>query len=246
VVPIDPGKRESTASDERSIAGRSLTVAARVGAGFKSLVREPVVVVLVLAGVVDALSGSPWSHGAMLVAVAALLVVDRIRRSRTGRAADGSGVAFGAAATPPSTEEGEAGPSGLVEVTPRVRFTPLIVVGGVLYAGIVGLFARHSWPVTVAVAIPGIAAVTLAWREPALAGYEPPRLEPSGAVAWATVFILLGLWELANLLMQPSITIGSSAHPTISVLMDPILASHVGRSILLALWLGFGAFLMER
>jgi hypothetical protein len=60
------------------------------------------------------------------------------------------------------------------------------------------------------------------------------------------VFVALALWELSALLLQPSLTTGSWAHPTISVLMDPILATHLGRSIVLSLWLASGGFLLQR
>jgi hypothetical protein len=56
----------------------------------------------------------------------------------------------------------------------------------------------------------------------------------------------LGLWELTQLLLQPSLTTDSWRHPTISVLSDPILASHPGRTIGLILWLLFGWFLLDR
>jgi hypothetical protein len=71
-------------------------------------------------------------------------------------------------------------------------------------------------------------------------------LDPRGVRAWAAVFLALALWELTNLLLQPSLTEGSSDHPTISVLMDPVLATHAGRSLFLALWLWLGWFLLER
>jgi hypothetical protein len=56
---------------------------------------------------------------------------------------------------------------------------------------------------------------------------------------------MLGLWELTQLLLQPTLTTDSYAHPTISVLTDPLLASHVGRSILLFVWLAAGWFLVR-
>lgn len=218
--------------------------ASRAAVRFRSTVRalrEPVLPVLVLAGIVDALSGSPWSHGAMLVGVALLLGLDRIRRRHVERNVD-AGHAV--------SEAGE--PAALAEVSvadrpdPRVRFTPLTVIGGVLYAAIVGSFSRFSWPATVAVAAPGALAVAVAWHEPSPRGSESATIEPSGALAWAMVFIVFGLWELANLLLQPSLATGSYAHPTISVLTDPILASHLGRSVFLAVWLASGVFLLER
>ena len=49
-----------------------------------------------------------------------------------------------------------------------------------------------------------------------------------------------GLWELSALVQQPSLTADSYAHPTISSLADPLLGSHPGRSLALAIWLGLG------
>jgi hypothetical protein len=60
------------------------------------------------------------------------------------------------------------------------------------------------------------------------------------------VFVALGLWELQALLLQPSLTTSSWAHPTLSTLMDPVLASHLGRSISLGAWLLIGGWLLER
>ena len=63
-------------------------------------------------------------------------------------------------------------------------------------------------------------------------------------MAWAAVFVTLGLWELTQLLLQPTLTTDSYAHPTISVLSDPVLATHPGRSIALFVWLALGWFLV--
>jgi hypothetical protein len=45
---------------------------------------------------------------------------------------------------------------------------------------------------------------------------------------------------------QPSRTVGSPDHPTLSVLTDTVLATHPGRSITLALWLAAGWALARR
>jgi hypothetical protein len=71
-------------------------------------------------------------------------------------------------------------------------------------------------------------------------------VDPWGTVSWVAVFLALALWELAALLLQPSLTTPSAAHPTISTLTDPVLASHLGRSITLSLWLVLGWLLLER
>src|SRR5207249_11957569 len=105
---------------------------------------------------------------------------------------------------------------------------------------------RDSWPATVAVVVPGATVLALMFRGPLDQGRESPRLHPVGVVAWLSVFVGLALWELTSLLLQPSLTTDSYAHPTLSVLSDPILATHPGRSLGLFLWLAFGWFLVQR
>ncbi|MGZ4150540.1 MAG: hypothetical protein ACXVQJ_10895 [Actinomycetota bacterium] len=39
---------------------------------------------------------------------------------------------------------------------------------------------------------------------------------------------------------------GSTAHPTLSVLTDPLLASYAGRTLFLLAWLATGWYLLER
>ena len=53
---------------------------------------------------------------------------------------------------------------------------------------------------------------------------DVPPLDPIGAIAWVSAFVGLALWELAALLLQPSLTTDSQVHPTISVLTDPTMA----------------------
>ena len=54
------------------------------------------------------------------------------------------------------------------------------------------------------------------------------------------------LWELGALLQQPSLTTDSYAHPTISTLTDPVLATSPGRAVVLFAWLAFGWYLVKR
>lgn len=204
------------------------------------MARRPVVPVLIAAGIVDTLSGGPVGHGLLLVVVALALAVDTARRRNAQPA------------RPAEVEEHE-GPDGVVVLTERPeprplasRLTPRLFLGGLAYAVIVGAFARYSWPVTLAVMVPGIGAIAITWRTPSLDGGGSGPVERVGAFAWSTVFIALGLWELTALLLQPDLVTMSYAHPTLSALMDPVLASHAGRSATLFVWLGLGWFLLER
>jgi hypothetical protein len=186
------------------------------------VVRHRVAVVLTLAGVVDVVTGDPAAHGIALVVVAALVAAEQVRERHVD-------------------ERALAGRRAVFRVS-----TPL-AIGAVLYAAIVGTFARWSWPISVAVAVPGAIAVGYAWLgTPAVATNGPRYESRPSAVPWVIVLLALAAWEVQALLLQPSLTTSSRAHPTLSTLMDPVLASHIGRSISLAVWLWLGGFLLER
>src|SRR5439155_22728787 len=112
------------------------------------------------------------------------------------------------------------------------------LVTAAAFSALVGSFDRFSWPATLPVVAVASVGLALAWRGPR-PGTVPPTtrgIAPRGLVAWAGAFIALGLWELTQLLLQPSLTTDSYAHPTVSALMDPILATHPGRSIVMFAW----------
>jgi len=229
------------------------TIALRALGALGSALREPVIVAFLLAGTFDLLSGDPVVHGMALFAVAAALGVDVVRRRRH---AAGTGHPRGMPAPPPppgeAVLEGGAAAELPTAVSPATRWRPRVLLGGAAYAVAVGGFARYSWPATLAVFAPASAGVTIAWRRSGAAARaaERPGTAPAGllgpaAWAWAVVFVALGLWELAALLLQPALTVNSDAHPTISYLLDPILATHTGRSVILGLWLASGAWLVR-
>ena len=202
------------------------------------LLRDPVVAVFVLAGIFDLLSGDFVVHGLVLFAVAGALVWDAIRAKRVNVSS--------AAETPVAQPVGPTRSETPASMVARRRPSPVpAALAGLVFAGVVGGFAQYSWPASIAVLIPGAAAVAIAWRGPIGIRHEGPRVEQAGAMAWTAVFLTLAVWELAALLLQPSLTISSYAHPTISVLMDTVLASHVGRSMFLAVWMTVGWVLLE-
>ncbi|MFL6271662.1 MAG: hypothetical protein ACJ75A_16250 [Actinomycetes bacterium] len=196
------------------------------GRAVGTVLRDPVIVILVLAGAAELLAGDPLVDGLVLLTVAAALARDRVR----GRPPGGVPI---------------AAPEWADRLL-RARPTPALVIGGLLYSVAAGGLARFSWPVMVAVAVPGVVGVASAW-------YAAPRppvgtapIRQGGAAGWAAVFVALGLWELGAWLLQPSLTTGSPAHPTISILLDPLLGSHPGRSVGFAAWLALGWFLVRR
>jgi hypothetical protein len=214
---------EGTSRPRTRLAGIGHTVGTVLG--------DPVIGILLLAGVAEILAGDPRVDWLVLLATAAALGWDRIRRGR-----------------PPESEAvgvAKAGQGWLDRLVP-VRLTPVLVIGGLGYTVAAGGLVPFSWPAMVAVAAPGLVGVMSAWRASPRPSAQAAPMHAGGAAAWAAVFVVLALWELGALLLQPSLTMGSPLHPTISVLLDPALGSHLGRSVGFAVWLALGWFLVRR
>jgi len=179
--------------------------------------RDGIVIgILSLAGIFDGLSGNPV-HAVFLIGVALALTGDSLLL--------GSDEGLDASLAPPT----------------RRRLAPPVALSAfLLFAVVVGGFARYSWPVTVPVVLAGTTALVMAWWGPQDARGAIRPLEPVGIVAWSSVFVGLSLTELVSLLLQPSLHADSVAHPTLSKLADLPLASHTGRTIGLFAWLALG------
>jgi len=223
-APPSPGYRILLACQNAAMAERRELESEQVEAGvFEDATRRRsrqsllVVLILVVAGLFDTLSGGNPVDSSLLVAVGVLLAV--FPDGPSPREAQGIQVRLGAVATAFS-----------------LALAFAIVVGG---------FERQTWPITIGVLGPGIAALILAWRGTRRRD-AGPRLEPRLVLPWIVLFVTLGLFELTNLLLQPGLTIDSFDHPTLSVLSDSLLTGHVGRSAGLFVWLLMGAYLLDR
>jgi hypothetical protein len=205
------------------------------------LARDPIVLILVVAGIADMVSGAPFTHGLVLIVAAAAIVGDAVQRRTSAARASADPAEPG-----PLTTGGAGEPTALERAPLHLRPTRSIVALAVLWAAVSGAFARYSWPVTIAVATPALAGVLLAWRTPPRGGQALSSLSSLGLKAWIVVLVAIGLWELIALLMQSSVVVADPAHPTISTLMDPVLAAGYRRALFLFAWLGFGAYLLDR
>jgi hypothetical protein len=191
--------------------------------------REPVVWILLAIAFFTSISGKPVD-GVLMLIVAVGLAWDAGRRAWLGTAE----------AT--AAEAGRARPAG----GRRRLLVVALLAGGVAYAGVVGSFIRYSWPATAGIIGLGTVVVLIGWHGPLRERPVRGRLPVAGTLAWVVVLVAGCLWELAALLLQPSITTDSYAHPTISTLTDPVLAGSAGRAAVLAAWLALGWYLVER
>lgn len=215
-------------------------------AGAGSGIRQPIVIVLLLIAFFSAISGKPLDGLLMLLVAAGLAWDARRRPATTAAAAAGTTAAQAAAGRAAAGEPASSVPlqSGR-ESLGRTSGIALLVAG-VLYAAVVGSFSRFSWPATIGVVGVATAMIIIGWHGPVRRCPDAGRLPRAGAALWGGTLLAGGLWELWSLARQPSLDVTSWAHPTISALTDPLLASHPGRSLALAVWLLLGWYLVRR
>jgi len=200
--------------------------------------RQPIVAILLLIALFTTVAGKPLDGFLMLV-VATLLIFDAAR-SRRRSAAGNPGASL--AAQPVASAPADQPRRGLR----RLLATAAWLVAGATYCTVVGSFSRYSWPATASVLALGCLMIAIGWQGP-IRSRPPLRGKPlRRAWLWGIVLVSGGLLELGSLLEQPHLTTDSYAHPTISALTDPLLASHPGRSAVLGGWLLTGWFLAGR
>lgn len=232
----EAGSGDATAAEEA--AGKDNTIV-RLRHLARTARHEPVVVILLLTATFTAISGR-LLNGVLLATVAIALAWDAARHPDRAQ-------------EPARTEITVPAPSVQAQAGRPVRTgraRPLVIAAwlaaGALYAVVVGSFTRYSWPATAAVIGVAVVVVAIGWRKSGQPRPDPGKLPRTGAALWAGLLVTAGLWELSALFLQPNLTTTTYAHPTISALTDPLLASHPGRSVALAIWLAIGWYLERR
>jgi hypothetical protein len=112
----------------------------------------------------------------------------------------------------------------------RVVATGLVV----LYAWWAVALTPFSGAATVAVVLPGLAAMTLGARQ------QRARLD-AAAGWWGVLLAMAAAWQLAAYLQHPR-----SEHPTLSSLTNALLDSHAARAVAFVLWLAAARELARR
>jgi hypothetical protein len=198
--------------------------------------RHPVVTILLAVALATAISGKPLDGGLRALAACGLAA------SAGREAGNPGGPDRDSAKTVPATRTR----GRTLTARRRVLVTGALAAAGAGYAVLAGSFSRFSWPATAAVAGLGTAVVLACWHHPPPHRPVRERLPTIGTALWAGTGVAGCLWELAALLQQPSLDTTSYAHPTLSALTDPVLATWAGRSAVLAAWLALGWYLARR
>jgi hypothetical protein len=223
---------------ENPPAAQANTRSVSLGRTAVSGLRQPIVAILLLIALFTTVSGKPLD-GFLMLAVATLLTLDAARSLRQG---DAGNPGTSSAVRPTASAPGDQPRRGLRRLLARAAW----LVAGALFCAIAGSFSRYSWPATGSVIALGCLMIAIGWQG-SLSNPPPLRGKPlRRAWLWAVVLVSGGLLELGSLLQQPHLTTDSYAHPTISALTDPLLASHPGRSAVLGGWLLTGWFLVSR
>ncbi len=119
---------------------------------------------------------------------------------------------------------------------------PLLVVAALALSVLAGGIASLTWPATLLVAVVGGTIVGFGLlRGPAQRLPAPDELYPVGIGVWLALVLAFSAWELIAFFHG-----STPAHPTVSVLLDPLLDDHVMRSAAFFGWLSLGAYLLRR
>lgn len=112
---------------------------------------------------------------------------------------------------------------------------------GLGYSLIAGSFRRLTLPAEIGTLLPGAALVWYALRPTTPHLPAPAPIPRRNTVAWATVAVAFAVWELY------AVARGSThAHPTLSILMGPLIGPPPARAAGYAMWLMAGVWVVRR
>lgn len=105
---------------------------------------------------------------------------------------------------------------------------------------------RHGTTVFVTMMVLGVVMVAMAWApvERRSENGENASALRRSAWLWASIAVAVCLWEAITFVLSMIASGGSEAHPTVSVLLDPMLETILGRIVFVGLWLAAGAGLV--
>ncbi|WIY04139.1 hypothetical protein QRX60_09915 [Amycolatopsis mongoliensis] len=113
----------------------------------------------------------------------------------------------------------------------------------VVAAGLLVLaFGRDSVPVAVAISAIGLVALFAEWRDPSLPVDRPV---PRRAWLWSAVALSWCAWELLSFVYEQAAGGLSVTHPTMSDLVDPLLASRIVQALAITGWLAAGLAMLR-
>jgi hypothetical protein len=123
--------------------------------------------------------------------------------------------------------------------------TVALMAGGLLYATLASITQPFTVTADVVTAVPLVvvfALVLVTLLRPTTTADRPPSSGRSrGASVWLAVLVAMTAWELYCYVNQPR-----PMHPTLSVLIDLLDRTHIGKTAAFTAWLALGWFLARR
>ncbi|MEY9930667.1 hypothetical protein ABH926_005314 [Catenulispora sp. GP43] len=112
---------------------------------------------------------------------------------------------------------------------------------GLGYSLIAGGFARLTIPAELATLLPGAALVWYALRPTTAHFPAPAPLERRSTAPWIVIAVAFGIWEL-----YAAARGSTHAHPTLSILLGPLIDPPPARAAGYAVWLLAGVWVVRR
>jgi hypothetical protein len=119
--------------------------------------------------------------------------------------------------------------------------TLVCVVAATVFSVVSGNLTQLSWPATVAVLVSGGLVTWLGMFRPPPRLDSPEYVDARGAAVWGGVLVAFAVWELYAFFKG-----STPAHPTLSILSVPLLASPSHRVVGYLIWLAAGMWVVRR
>lgn len=135
---------------------------------------------------------------------------------------------------------------GLVALPDRRMPRRSVVFGTAAVLGVLMVIApRHGFVEGLIVSAIGVTVLLFAWPDPGTTSVRKLPLRRA-AVVWSIIAVVIALWELTSFFLGLPSPEAEFRHPSISLLLDPVLNTVEGRIGFTALWLVSGIALLRR
>ncbi|HEX4724001.1 MAG TPA: hypothetical protein VH333_15900 [Pseudonocardiaceae bacterium] len=179
---------------------------------------DPALLILVVTGVVHVIRGAPVD-AAIFVGVAAALILTGLIELK-----------------------GRLGPA---RGTGELPSHPIVVLAGSIVFGVVVGWPRFSVVSETVLVVVGLVALAAVWRQgtiettatTATTAIPPVRW---GALAWVVLALAWCGWELVSFVHEVNVDDVSIGHPTLSDIVEPLLAHPIVRWLALTAWIAAG------
>ncbi|HZK59282.1 MAG TPA: hypothetical protein VFC59_05365 [Cryobacterium sp.] len=121
----------------------------------------------------------------------------------------------------------------------------LVLAGTAALGVVLVLSPRHGWVDLLMTGVIGVAVLLLIWAPGPARTWQPAAAVRRSALAWSVLAVGLSLWEALAFILGAGSEAARWEFPTVSVLLDPVVESTLGRAVFVGLWLLGGLALLR-